>query len=166
MKHLWIWGVLLLILAACAPSATSNPPEQPLVFNTTYDNLFDTTMQTLTTTRLRHDGRRFMFAIDQADRGTGLVTAYRASRSTSGLHATKRFGDDNSSLSLSLFVPLAPPERSTITIVMRPLTDGRAALSYSVAAPTWEDTRLAERFMMRVVQQLEARLGSVPTAAR
>lgn len=166
MNRSWLWGMLLLILAACAPAARPLPPEQPLVFDTTYENLFGTTLQALTTTYVRHDGRRFMFAIGNADRDTGLITAYREGRPTGGLHAIKRFGNERSSLSFSVFVPLTPPERSTITLVVRPLADGRAALSYSVTAPTWEDVSLAERFMARVVQQLETRLGSTPAIPR
>jgi hypothetical protein len=166
MRHTGFLGTLLLILAACAPVATPLPPEQPLVFNTTYENLFDSTLQAITTTHVRHEGRRFMFAIEGADRDTGIVRAYREGRPTGGLQATKRFGDDRSSLSLSLFVPLTAPERSTITVVIRPLADGRAALTYSVTAPTLEDTRLAERFMARVVQRLETGLGGTPGTTR
>lgn len=157
--------LILVLLAACAPSTRYLPPETPILYPTGYRTLFDTTLQELTAAYLPDGLGRRTFSITQADPETGLITAVRNERGTTA-SLNYRFPRDNDAFdhgfplglgfNLELPVPVAPPERTIITVVVRPQGQG-ASIIYSTQGPDGTSSADAERLMRQVVAKLDAR---------
>ena len=154
----------LVVLGACAP--TVQAPNQPYLFNADYDTLFDATLQALASARVSSYAGRAGFAIDGADRATGLITAVRLGRSrvtSVGTLGTERlgFGFRSGSLSFRFSSPdTVQTDRTLLSVVVRPAGDGAASLAYSSTATSAADVRIADTFMAEVVQSLLARFGT------
>ena len=154
----------LFILGACAP--TVQAPNQPYVFSADYDALFDATLQALASARVSSYTGRAGFAIDEADRETGLITAVRLGRSRvtrAGTLGTERFGlgFQRGSVSFGFSSPnTVQTDQTLLSVVVRPAGDGSASLAYSSTATSAADLRLADTFMAEVVQDLLARFGT------
>ena len=153
----------LFVLGACAP--TVQAPNQPYVFSADYDTLFDATLQALASARVSSYTGRAGFAIDAADRATGLITAVRLGRSRvtrTGTLGTERFGFGfgRGSFRIELASPDLQTDQTLLSVVVRPAGDGAASLAYSSTATSAADLRLADTFMAEVVQNLLARFGT------
>jgi hypothetical protein len=164
MRLLPIFAVLILLVAACAPVAHPLlPPEEPLVFAADYDALFDATMQEITTSSVRGpDRQRLRFAIAEAERDTGLITAVHGAVHDGVFTAQRRFvtPDSRFALGLRLDVPFGRPRPGVvITVIVRPEAEGRASLVYSSVAATGAESATGNRFMARVLERLAARFG-------
>jgi hypothetical protein len=166
MKKLALFLLLLVLLAACAPTTSFYPPGTPIVYPTGYRNLFDTALQELTAAYVPDQLDRHTFSISRADPGTGLITAVRNERGrAANLNYRFPYDDDEDDddvpfglgFSLLVPVPVAPPEQTIITLVVRPAASG-ATLIYSTQGPNGTSSVDAERFMRRVISRLDARL--------
>ena len=163
------FSTLLVVLAACAPVTSTLPPEEPLFFSARYDALFDATLQEMTSTYVRSGGTRLTFAIVEADRDTGLITAVRnerGPRSSISLRSRRyEDHDDEGGVFFGPFfrvyvpVPAREPERTVVSAVLRPVERG-ATLVYSSTGPDGTTSRNADRFMAQVVQDLRERFPS------
>ncbi len=163
------FSTLLVILAACAPVTSTLPPEEPLFFSARYNALFDATLQEMTSTYVRSGGTRLTFAIVEADRDTGLITAVRNERSprSSVTLRSRRYedqGDEDGVFFGPFFrvyvpVPAREPERTVVSAVLRPVERG-ATLVYSSTGPDGTTSRSADRFMAQVVEDLRERFPS------
>ena len=163
---------LLLVLGACAPAVRELPSPQPFVFDVNYDTLFDATLQTVASTRLSANYRQVGFAVVEADRETGLITAVRLGRNRfSGTGASVRSGVGfRFGAGFRGGVVSVSPGYSTlrdmqtdqalVSIVVRPAGEGAASLAYSSTATDSYDLRLANAFMAEVVQRLLVGLGA------
>ena len=160
---------LLLVLGACAPAVQELPSPQPFVFNVDYNTLFDATLQTVASTRLSTNFRQVSFAVLEADRETGLVTAVRLGRNRSGASVRSgvgfRFGAGFRSGVVSVTpgystLGSAQTDQAIVSIVVRPAGEGAASLAYSSTATDTYDLRLANAFMAEVVQRLLVGLGA------
>ena len=156
---------LLVLLGACAPAV--QPPLQPYVFNTDYDTLFDATLQAVASTRVSTFSTRVGFALDTADRDTGLITALRLGRGrVVGAVGADRLGLNfrNGSLSFGFSSPgTVRDEQTLLSVVVRPAGTNAASLAYSTTAGNSADLKLADRFIVEVVQALLAEFGTSPT---
>lgn len=151
-------SVLLVgILAACTPTSGYLPPDEPLVFEAPYDGFFEATLQAAATSYAAGPGVRYTFAIADADRDTGLITAVRYEREQPTLLGTRRFRDGGLSFNLGFSVPGSVRERDIVTIVVRPLGDERTALAYSTTDTGGTTSRVANLFMLEVLEKLSAR---------
>jgi len=161
--------LLLVVLAACAPTTRYLPPDTPLFYPTDYRSLFSATLQELTATYVPDGLRRRTFAISQADPETGLITAVRSERGpVTTLNYRFPYDEDEDEddfpggfpyglgFKLAIPVPVTPPLRTTITIVVRPQGEG-ASIIYSTQGPDGTSSNDAERFMRRVIAGLDAR---------
>ncbi len=162
------FSALLVILAACAPVTSTLPPEEPLFFSARYDALFDATLQEMTSTYVRSGGTRLTFAIVEADRDTGLITAVRnerSPRSTVTLRSRRYEDQGEEGVFFGPFfrvyvpVPAREPERTIVSAVLRPAERG-ATLVYSSTGPGGTASRSADRFMAQVVEDLRTRFPS------
>ncbi len=171
MKRLLSLAALLTLLAACTPVTSTLPPEEPIFFNARYDALFDATLQEMTSTYVRSGGTRLTFAVLEADRDTGLITAVRnerAPRSSISLRS-RRYDDHDDDDRDGVFygpffrvyvpVPAREPERTIVSAVLRPAEQG-ATLVYSSTSPSGTTSRNADRFMAEVVGELRSRFPS------
>lgn len=182
MKKLWpalLAATLLVLLAACAPTAQLYPPEAPIVYNVPYRTLFDRTLQELTAAYLPDAPLRRPFSVVQADPETGLITAVRNER---GPTATLRYryphdadydtGDEDIyegsgfpfgfGLAFAVPVPASRPEQTLLTVVVRPEGEG-ASLIYSAQDPGGSSSADGVRLMRGVVAKLEARFREAGT---
>lgn len=161
--------LLLVMLAACVPTTRYLPPDTPLVYPTAYRSLFSATLQELTAAYVPDGLRRRTFAISQADPETGLITAVRSERGpATTLNYRFPYRDDEDEddfpggfpyglgFNLAIPVPVTPPLRTVITIVVRPQGQG-ASIIYSTQGPDGLSSNDAERFMRRVIAGLDAR---------
>lgn len=158
---------LLLVLAACAPTAQEFPATQPFVFSTDYETLFAATMQTVTATRLVGPFTRASFAIAEADLDTGLITAARFRRSTISPLGGARFGfSSGSGTSFGVFSPgalgysRASSNETLLSIVIRPAGRNAASLVFSSTSSDAGEIRIANAFMAEVIQKLLLRFGA------
>ena len=167
-------AALLALLAACTPITSTLPPEEPLFFNARYDALFDATLQEMTSTYVRTGGTRATFAVTQADRDTGLITATRTEprpRSSLSLRGRRYYDheDDEDGVFFGPFfrvyvpVPAPEPERTIVSAVLRPV-DGGATLVYSSSGPN-STASTANRFMAQVAENLRGRFPQPEPAA-
>ena len=165
------FSALLVILAACAPVTSTLPPEEPLFFSARYDALFDATLQEMTSTYVRSGGSRLTFAIAEADRDTGLITAVRDERGPRGsvsLRSRPYRDEDEDGVFFGPFfrvyvpVPVRENERTVVSAVLRPAERG-ATLVYSSTGPDGTASRSADRFMAEVVRDLRERFPSPPS---
>ena len=171
MKSIYAFGfaALLTLLAACAPVTSTLPPEEPLFFSARYDALFDATLQEIASTYVRSGSERVTFAISEADRDTGLITAVRNEQtpSTSVTLRSRRYHDDDGDHDgvfygpfFRFYVPVPvrsrAPERTLISAVLRPVDRG-ATLVYSSTGSDSTASRNADRFMAEVVEGLRER---------
>ena len=168
-------ATLLVLLAACAPTAQLYPPEAPLVYGVPYRTLFDRTLQELTAAYLPDALERRPFSITQADPETGLITAVRNER---GPTATLRYrypGDIDEEeiyegsgfpfgfgLAFAVPVPASRPEQTLLTVVVRPEGEG-ASLIYSAQDPDGSSSEDGVRLMRGVIARLEARFRAPAT---
>lgn len=156
--------LLLALLAACAPSARYLPPDTPIVYPVAYRTLFDTVLQELTAAYVPDRLSRRTFAITRADPETGLITAERPEGATTA-RFNYRFPEDEQGgpfglgLTLTLPVQVAPAEKTTITVVVRPQGEN-ASLIYSTQGPSGASSAEAERLMRALVARLDARFLS------
>lgn len=153
--------LLLVVLAACVPSARYYPPDVPILYPTSYRNLFDTVLQELTAAYVPAQLGRRTFSITQADLETGLITALRNERGTTANLRYRFPEDDHDSpfglgFNLLVPVPVTPREQTVITIVMRPQGRG-ASIIYSTQGPDGTSSADAEQLMRQVVAKLDAR---------
>ena len=162
---------LAALLAACTPVTSTLPPEEPLFFSARYDALFDATLQEMTSTYVRSGGTRLTFAIVEADRDTGLITAVRnerTPRSSVTLRSRPYRDEDEDGVFFGPFfrvyvpVPAREPERTIVSAVLRPVERG-ATLVYSSTGPGGTSSRSADRFMAEVVRDLRERFPSPPS---
>lgn len=156
---------LLLLLAACAPTARYLPPDTPLVYPVDYRTLFDATLQELTSAYVPDGLGRRTFSISQADPETGLITAVRTER---GPTANFRYrfpgnGDEDEDdfpfgfgFGFAVPIPVNIQERTVITVVVRPQGQG-ASIIYSTQGPDGTSSADAERLMRGVIADLDAR---------
>ena len=163
--------LLLALLAACAPVTSTLPPEEPIFFSARYDALFDATLQEMTSTYLRSSGTRITFAVTEANRDTGLVTAVRnerGPRSSISLRGGRYYDRDDDRDEGVFFgpffrvyvpVPVGDSERTLISVVLRPAERG-ATLVYSSSGSSGVTSRTANRFMAQVVENLRERFPS------
>ncbi len=161
---------LLLVLGACAPSVQDLPSPQPFVFSVDYDTLFDATLQTVASTRISSNFRQASFAVLEADRETGLITAVRLGRSRFSSVGVRsgvgfRFGTGFRSGVVSVSpgystLGNAQTDQALVSIVVRPAGEGAASLAYSSTATDTYDLRVANAFMAEVVQRLLVGLGA------
>ncbi len=135
--------LLLVLLAACAPTTQLYPPGVPIFYPTDYQNLFSTTLQELTAAYVPNQLERRTFSITQADPETGLITAVRNERGgAANLRYRFPYNDDEDDddfpfglgFSLLVPVPVTSPEQTIITIVIRRAEPG-ASLIYSTQGP-------------------------------
>lgn len=154
--------LLLVLLAACTPSARYLPPDTPIVYPVAYRTLFDTVLQELTAAYVPAQLDRRTFSITQADPETGLITAVRNEPGTTA-RLSYRYppvDDDDRFYGLGLQflvpVPVTPREQTTITVVVRPQGEG-ASLIYSTQGPNGTSSAEAERLMRGIVARLDAR---------
>lgn len=160
MKSFLLLG-LTLLLGACAPAARPTPPERPIVFAAEYDQLFDATLQELTASYLSRPGqRRITFAIDQAERDTGLIRAVRTTATTTQAHfrgTRRREVRPGLTVRWHIRTPARTQEiQEIISVVVRPEAEGRASMIYS-STRRGEASWVADEFMERVLERLEAR---------
>ena len=168
----------LLALSACAPVTSTLPPEEPLFFSARYDALFDATLQEMTSTYVRTGGARATFAVTQADRDTGLITAVRTEprpRSSLSLRGRRYYDHDDDYdhdeegvffgpfFRVYVPVPAPEPERTIVSAVLRP-ADGGATLVYSSSGPN-STSSTANRFMAQVAENLRGRFPQPEPAA-
>ncbi len=161
--RLFVLFGLVLALGACAPAVQGLPP-QPYVFNVDYDTLFDATLQTVASSRVSTFSTSVGFALEEADRDTGLITAVRLGRSrvtgVGTLGQRVGLGFRNGSLSVGFSTAGVQTDRTLLSVVVRPAGAGAASLTYSSTAGSSADLRLADSFMAEVVQTLLARFGA------
>lgn len=161
MKRVFVL-ISLVALSACAPAVQA--PNQPYLFSTDYDTLFDATLQTLASARVSSYTGRAGFAIDEADRTTGLITAVRLGRSrvtgAGTLGEGLGFGFRSGSMSVRFSSSALQTDRTLLSVVVRPAGAGAASLVYSSTASSAADVRIADAFMAEVVQGLLARFGT------
>ena len=152
--------LLLALLGACAPVTAPQAPSEPLLFSTDYDSLFDATLQSLAGAYVPAPaGGRYTYAITEASRDTGLITALRESAGRVQGSAQLRSRD---AFSLRLLFPVEVPVRrqSIITTVVRPVSAERASLIYSSTSERGTSSRVADAYMHRVVETLRKRFGT------
>ncbi|MDZ7703395.1 MAG: hypothetical protein U5L04_02800 [Trueperaceae bacterium] len=156
--------LLVALLASCAPR-TAPLPSAPLLFDTDAETLFGATLQSLATTSLEaRRGRRYTFAIVEADPDTGLITAVREVRTRVGVGSSPFYLSERFRLGLTLYTPANSLRREIITLVVRPEPSG-ASLAYTTSSDVGVDSRLANDFMAEVVQSLRARFAPDPETA-
>ncbi len=163
--------LLLVLLSACVPATRLYPPDTPVLYPTSYRNLFDTTLQTLTAAYVPVGLDRLTFSVTQADPQTGLITAVRNERGPStNLQYRYRFPENAdigehrgsysffSGLGLAFSVPVqrSNPEQTIITVVIRPTAAG-ASLIYSAQGPDGTISNDGTRLMRSVIAELNAR---------
>ena len=170
-------ALLLVLLAACVPVVGTLPPENPIFFNARYDALFDATLQEMTSIYLSLGGTRLIFAITEADRDTGLISAVRNQRGPRSsfsfrggrYYERERDRRDDADIGDGFFfgpffrvyvpVPARESETTLISVVLRPAERG-ATLIYSSSGPNGTASRNADRFMAAVVDNLRERFPS------
>ncbi len=171
--------LLSVLLGACVPTAQVYPPDIPITYPTSYRNLFDTTLQTLTAAYVPDGLSRRTFSVTQADPQTGLITAVRNERGpSSSVQYRYRFPEDDadigdrrgsysffSGLGLAFSVPVqrSSPEQTIITVVIRPTAAG-ASLIYSTQGPDGTSSNDGTRLMRSVLENLNARFLTSETA--
>lgn len=154
--------LLLALLGACAPTTVRYlPPETPIVYAVPYDTLFDAALQGLTAAYVPAGLSRRTFAIEAAERDTGLIRAVRPEPSATANLRYRSEDFDHLRLGFNLFVPLPVPstEETTITVVVRPEGEG-ASLIYSTQGPDGRLSQDAETVMQRVITRLDERFAS------
>ena len=171
MKRLSL--LLCILLSACVPATQLYPPDTPIIYPTSYRNLFDTTLQELTAAYVPDGLSRRTFSVTQANLQTGLITAVRNEQGlTANLQYRYRFPDNSDisdgsgyygfapglGLALTLPVPLQPssPQQTIITIVIRKLGQ-QASLIYSTQGPDGTSSNDGTRLMRQVVVNLNTR---------
>jgi uncharacterized protein YcfL len=165
MRKSCLFGALLVLLVACAPTTTRYlPPDTPIVYNTSYGALFSATLQELTAADIPAFGTRETFSIAEAERDTGLITAVHNERRTTATFSYRLPEDDENipfGFGLRLFLPVAvaPPEQTVITVVVRPVGRNRASIIYSTQGPNGQSSLEAERLMREVIENLDARFS-------
>lgn len=166
--------LLLILLGACAPATRLYPPETPILYPTSYRNLFETTLQELTTAYIPNRLERNTFSVTQADFETGLITAVRNERaSTVNYRYRYRFPSDDEDvynrsdflpgLGLALTLPLqsSRSEQTIITVVIRRVGQ-QASLVYSTQGPDGTSSNDGTQLMRGVVADLNARFTKQP----
>ena len=162
-------ALLFAALSACVPVA-QYPPDTPIIYPTSYRNLFSTTLQELTAAYLPSGLGRSTFSVTQADLGTGLITAVRNERGASAaVQYRYRYPEDDADigdrsgsyfpglgLALTLPVQTSSPEQTIITIVIRKV-GSQASLIYSAQGPDGTSSNDGTRLMRIVVADLNAR---------
>ena len=160
----------LVGLSACTPATRVLPPAEPLVFETPYDTLFDATLQTMTTAFVSAPlGQRYTFAIEEANRDTGLISAVRRSQTSTAVslrgRARYRYVEDYDdeyyddfegfrfSFGYGLPARRVRTEQTVVTVVVRPVDDDTASLVYS-STSAGTGTSVGNRFMAQVVDEL------------
>lgn len=170
-KHLLAVMLAALVgLSACTPATRALPPAEPLLFDVPYDTLFDATLQTMTTSFVSAPlGQRYTFAIEEADRDTGLISAVRRSQTSTAVSLRARgryryideyddeYYDDfegfRFSFGYGLPVRRVRTEQTIVTVVVRSVGEGTASLVYS-STSMGTGTSIGNRFMAQVVSEL------------
>jgi hypothetical protein len=146
---------MLVGLTACAPLPNVPPPEAPLVFTASYRDLIDTTLEAMTLAYVDRPGRfRYDFAIASAEPETGLIRAFREDTRTRYRSRYRNIELDDDIVSVRVFVPVQELERSLITVVVRPLSEGQSSLVYSTTSDSGS-TVIANAYMGEVLKRLE-----------
>ena len=184
MKKLLLIIVLaaLVGLPACTPATRVLPPAEPLLFEVPYDTLFDATLQALTTSFVSAPlGQRYTFAVEAADRDTGLISAVRERRSSTAIslrgRARYRYIDDYDdeyydqfegfrfSFGYGLPRRRVITEQTVVTVVVRPVDSETASLVYS-STSSGTGSNTGNRFMAEVVAQLRTQFPAPTPAAQ
>lgn len=150
---------LLLLLSACVPAVYAPlPPEEPIAYQATYDDLFAATLQALTTSYVESSsGERVTFAIVEASHDTGLIRVVNegiAKANFSGWYGPI-FEDDGF---------FSPNDRtfyktqSVISLVIR-RTPEAATLAYSSTNSRGVSSNLANSYMLSVIAKLNEDLA-------
>ncbi len=161
MKSFAILAILLsvLLLGGCAPLPNVPPPDAPIVFATSYRELFDATLEAMTLAYVDRPGRfRYDFAIAGAEPETGLIRAFREdvrTRYRSQYRDIDINDSDDSIVNVRVFVPVQELERSLITAVVRPVSDNQSSLVYSTTSDSGSVV-IANAYMGEVLKRLEA----------
>ena len=171
MKRFALLSLFLLLgtLSACVPVA-QYPPDTPVIYPTSYRNLFSTTLQELTAAYLPSGLGRSTFSVTQANLETGLITAVRNERGASAnVQYRYRYPEDDADignrsgsffpglgLALTLPVQTSSPDQTIITIVLRKVGN-QASLIYSTQGPDGTSSNDGTRLMRIVVADLNAR---------
>ena len=151
--------LLGFLLAACAPLPNVPPPEAPLVFATSYRELFDATLEAMTLAYVDRPGRfRYDFAIAGANPETGLIRAFREDARTRYRRQYRDVDIDDDIVSVRVFVPVQELERSLITVVVRPVSDEQSSLVYATTSDSGSVV-IANAYMGEVMQRLEAQFA-------
>jgi hypothetical protein len=146
----------LLLLAACTPATYAPyPPETPILYPASYDQLFDTTLKALASTYVPTSYSRLTFAISSAEKETGLIRLRREDLQTAWLRQGEvRIDDERLFIDLDRAYYLTV--ESLITLVLRPEGPDTASLVYSTSNSWGTSSEVANAFMARVIAKLDA----------
>ncbi|MEM7738769.1 MAG: hypothetical protein AAF267_23625 [Deinococcota bacterium] len=157
LRHIAV--VIIAGLVACTPLPNVPPPDAPIIFEASYSELFDATLEAMTLAYVDRPGRiRYDFAVSQAAPDTGLISAFRDDARVRYRRSSRNISIDydDDIVEVDVFVPVQELERSIVTAVVRPLNDAQSSLVYSTTSDTGS-TVIANAYMGEVLARLEAR---------